>query len=294
MTAGFKSADARRQYMTAYDEVRALSPRPDIVHDVQTNAGTVRVYQHGPDGDVPVVLIHGFFLTSAMWWDQVAGLTDDFTVYALDMLGQPGASIQSKAMFTPAACARNIEAVLEALSLRDVNLVGHSYGGWLATHTAARLPGRLATLTLIDPACTVTRLYSKFWRSFGIWLSRPRSLGARRAAAWVLGDPTAGSSIDTLAELFVEGFATFGPPARTAALHFPNDRLLRAVELPVQVLLAGNTIHDSHKALQRMRTVVPAWRYELWPDASHALSAEVPDEVNASIRRFALEHRGGI
>jgi pimeloyl-ACP methyl ester carboxylesterase len=287
---GFKNANGRLRYLSAYDELQTLSPRPDVVHDVPTKFGTVRVYQHGPDGGIPVVLIHGFFLTSAMWWAQVAGLKEDFTVYALDMLGQPGASIQSKAMFRPADCARNIDSVLEALKLRDVHLVGHSYGGWLATHTAARLPDRLATLTLVDPACTVTRLYSRFWRSLGLWLSRPRSVRARRAASWVLGDPAPGSSVDTLTDLFVEGFATFGPPARTPAVRFPADRVLRAVQVPVQVLLAGNTIHDSEKAMQRIRSVVPSWRYELWPNASHALPAEVPDEVNAAIRGFVFEH----
>jgi len=85
---GFKSADARLAYLAAYDELRALSPRPDVVNDVPTTFGTVRVYQHGPDGGVPVVLVHGYFLSSAMWWDQVAGLTGDFTVYAMDVLGQ--------------------------------------------------------------------------------------------------------------------------------------------------------------------------------------------------------------
>jgi len=188
---GFKSADARRRYLAAYDELRALSPRPDVVHDVPTKFGTVRVYQHGPDRGVPVVLIHGFFLTSAMWWDQVAGLTSDFTVYAMDMLGQPGASIQSKTMFNPADCARSIDAVLEGLGLRDVHLVGHSYGGWLATHTAARAPRRLATVTLVDPASTVARLSVRFWRSLALLLWRPRSVRAGRAAAWVTGHPAA-------------------------------------------------------------------------------------------------------
>jgi pimeloyl-ACP methyl ester carboxylesterase len=134
---GFKSADARRHYLTAYDELRTLSPRPDVVHDVPTKFGNIRVYQHGPVHGVPIVLIHGFFLTSAMWWEQVTDLASDFTVYAIDMLGQPGASIQSKTMFTSAHCARSIDAVLEGLGLREVHLVGHSYGGWLATDATA-------------------------------------------------------------------------------------------------------------------------------------------------------------
>ena len=119
---GFRCANAQRHYLAVYDEVRGLSPQPDVVHDVPTTFGNVRVYQHGPDRGVPVVLIHGFFLTSAMWWEQVTGLTNDFTVYAMDMLGQPGASIQSKSMSTPAECARSIDAVLDGLRLRDVDL----------------------------------------------------------------------------------------------------------------------------------------------------------------------------
>ncbi|MCT7660011.1 alpha/beta fold hydrolase [Mycobacterium deserti] len=290
---GFKNSEARRRYLAVYDELHALSPRPDVMHDVPTKFGTVRVYQYGADRGVPVVLIHGFFLTSAMWWGQTAGLTTDFTVYAVDMLGQPGASMQSKAMFTPADSARCIDAVLESLGLRDVHLVGHSYGGWLATHTAALAPRRLATVTLVDPASTVARTSARFWRSLAVLLWRPRSAQAGRAAAWIAGHPAPGSSVDMLARLFVAGFAAFAPPLRTPPLRFPSDRLLRSVHLPVQVLLAGNTVHDSRKGLERIQSVVPAWRYRLWPNASHALPSEVPDEVNAYIRQFVIEHRSG-
>ncbi|MGV0041259.1 alpha/beta fold hydrolase [Mycobacterium colombiense] len=290
---GFRCANAQRHYLAVYDEVRGLSPQPDVVHDVPTTFGNVRVYQHGPDRGVPVVLIHGFFLTSAMWWEQVTGLTNDFTVYAMDMLGQPGASIQSKSMSTPAECARSIDAVLEGLRLRDVHLVAHSYGGWLATHTAARAPRRLATVTLVDPASTVTRLSARFWLNLAVLLSQPHSVRARRAAAWVTGNPVPGSCVDMLARLFLAGFAAFAPPLSTPPLLVPSDRLLRSVRLPVQVLLAGNSIHDSAKALRRIQSLVPAWRYHLWPKASHALPAEVPDEVNACIRQFVIEHHNG-
>ncbi|WP_066897453.1 alpha/beta fold hydrolase [Mycolicibacterium houstonense] len=287
---GFKNADARRRYMSVYDEVRALTPHPDVVHDVPTEFGTVRVYQHGPDGGVPVVLIHGFFLTSAMWREQVAGLSGDFTLYAIDALGQPGASIQERTMFTPAQCARGINAVLDGLTLRDVHLVGHSYGGWLAAHTAARAPHLLATVTLIDPANTVARLSPRFWRSLAVVMTRPRSAGAEQAADWIAGHPAPGSYIGRLAQLFVAGFDAFGPPIHTPAPRFPRERLLRTVRLPVQVLLAGNTVHDSGKAIEWIASAVPSWRYHMWPNASHMLPAEASDEVNAQIRQFVIAH----
>jgi pimeloyl-ACP methyl ester carboxylesterase len=278
----FKSADARGRYLTRYEELRALSPRPDVVHDVSTEFGTVRVYQHGPDGGVSVVLIHGFFLTSAMWWAQVAYLARDFTVYVVDALGQPGESTQSKAMFTPTDSARCVDAVLQGLQLHGVHLVGHSYGGWLATHTAARTPRRLASLTLVDPANTVVRLSTKFWLSVALQ-GRPDSTRARRGAIWITGH-------HALAELFGAGFAAFEPPLRTPPMRLISDHVLRSVDVPVQVLLAGNTVHDSEKGIARMRSVAPGWRYHLWPNASHALPVELPDEVNDYIRRFVTEH----
>ena len=70
---GFRTAKARRDYLTVYEHLRALSPVADVVHDVPTTFGTIRVYQHGPDRGVPIVLLHGFYLTSAMWWNQVTG-----------------------------------------------------------------------------------------------------------------------------------------------------------------------------------------------------------------------------
>ncbi|WP_234813063.1 alpha/beta fold hydrolase [Mycolicibacterium confluentis] len=186
-------------------------------------------------------------------------------------------------MFTPADSARCIDAVLEGLGLQGVHLVGHSYGGWLATHTAARAPHRLATVTLVDPAGTVARLSAKFWVSLALQ-GRPSSARARRAAAWITGH-------HALAELFGAGFAEFAPPVRTPPSRLISDHVLRSVDIPVQVLLAGNTVHNSGKGIARMRSVVPAWRYHLWPKASHALPAEFPDEVNDSIRRFVTEHR---
>lgn len=289
--AGFRSAAARLRYLDLYEELRALGPRPDAMHDVATRFGAVRVYQHGPAGGVPIVLLHGYFLTSAMWAHQVAGLTGDFTVYAIDMPGQPGASMQSKSMRTPGDCARCIDEVLGGLGLQDVHLVGHSYGGWLAAHTAARFPQRLVAMTLIDPASTMARISAKFWTSLLIATSWPRSARAQRAAAWVMGDPEPGSFVDQLAGLFLAGFAAFAPPLGTPTPLFVSGRVLRSVSIPSEVLVAGNTVHNSSKGLKRILAVVPDWEYLLWPDTSHALPIELPDEVNASIRRFAIERR---
>ena len=104
--SGFRSAESRQRYLAVYDRVRSLSPAPDAVHDVGTEFGTVRAYQHGPNGGVPMVLLLCFWATSAMWAEHIPARTDDFTIYTVDILGQSGASEQTKPMKTPDHCAR--------------------------------------------------------------------------------------------------------------------------------------------------------------------------------------------
>jgi pimeloyl-ACP methyl ester carboxylesterase len=192
-------------------------------------------------------------------------------------------------MRTAGHCVRCIDNILDGLDLRDVHLVGHSYGGWLAFQTAVRAPDRLASVTLVDPANTVARISARFWRTAGV-LTHSRSERVQRVTSGMLGNPAPGSRTDTLVQLVRVGaaeFASLGTPYP----RYPHNSLFRSVAVPVQVLLAGNTIHDSGKGIERIRAVVPAWRYRLWPAASHALPIEVPDEVNACIRGFAREHR---
>ena len=47
------------------------------------------------------------------------------------------------------------------------HLVGFSYGGWIAMNQAIRAPGRVASVTLLDPA-GLTKLDARFWWWFSI------------------------------------------------------------------------------------------------------------------------------
>lgn len=285
---GFHSAESRRRYLATYDRIRSLGPKPDAIHDLATEFGVVRSYRHGQDRGIPIVLLPCFWGTSAMWADHVAALVGDFTVYTVDLLGQPGASVQTKSMLTPTHCARCINEVLGGLSLHDVHLVGHSYGGWTALQTAARDSERLASVTLVEPCNTVARLCGKFWRN-GAVLLLPGAERKQRIVETLCGHPAPGSQVDRLVQLIMAAGAEFASVG-TPFPRYPRDDLLQEVDVPVQVLLAGNTIHDSTKGIERIRAVVPTWRHRLWPNATHMLPCEIPDDVNACIRDFAREH----
>jgi pimeloyl-ACP methyl ester carboxylesterase len=143
-----------------------------------------------------------FWGTSAMWADHVVGLVGDFTVFTVDQLGQPGASVQSKSMVTVNHCVRCLNEVLRGLGLRDVHLVGHSYGGWTALHTAARGSDRLASVTLVEPCNTVARLSGRFWRN-GALLLLPGAERKQRVVEMLCGNPSPGSQVENLVQLIM-------------------------------------------------------------------------------------------
>ena len=158
---------AREKFMAAYDRVFALWPQPREEFDIETATATTRVhaYRPHPGGD-PVVLLTGAGGNAAAWFPHVAALAGDGPVYGIDLPGDANPSVPRAPMTRPAACAAWLDELLGKLSDRPAHLVGFSYGGWIAMNQAIRAPGRVASITLLDPA-GLTKLDARFWW----WLS---------------------------------------------------------------------------------------------------------------------------
>ncbi len=121
---------------------------------VETAPG-VRVFVQDVGAGPPIVLVHGFALNSRSWEYQTGAFAQaGFRVVAPDLRGF-GWSDKPLGPYTYDAFAGDIAAVLEALDLRGVTLLGHSLGGAIALHTAATHPGRVARLVLADAAAPV-------------------------------------------------------------------------------------------------------------------------------------------
>lgn len=107
--------------------------------------------QHG-DGAMAVVFESGFGQGTDVWKDVIADLGVDCRciAYARAGLGRSGTDGKPKPI---EAHLQDLGAVIDSLAPdRKVVLVGHSYGGLLATEFARKYPERLHALVLVDPA----------------------------------------------------------------------------------------------------------------------------------------------
>jgi pimeloyl-ACP methyl ester carboxylesterase len=92
----FTSAAAKDRFVTAYDRAMADLPPPQRTLDVRTRFGVVRVYRFAgaQPTKAPLVLLPGRASASPVWADNLPALLKLRSVYTIDLLGEPGLSIQ--------------------------------------------------------------------------------------------------------------------------------------------------------------------------------------------------------
>lgn len=97
----------------------------------------------------PVLLLHGFGGNGLLnWYGQMVGLSKHFRVIVPDLLWF-GAS---DARRSPSLVAQGeaLAQLLETLNLQSVQVVGISYGGWVALEVARQAASRVSRLVLVD------------------------------------------------------------------------------------------------------------------------------------------------
>ncbi|MFI7480911.1 alpha/beta fold hydrolase [Kocuria sp. M1R5S2] len=131
-------------------------------HDVPVAGGTVHARAAG-DGP-PVLLLHGFPQTHAMWHAVAPVLAREFTVVAADLRGY-GRSRTDDEDFTFRAMAAGQLELMRALGHDRFHVVGHDRGARTAHRMAFDAPGAVLSVALLDILPTL-----EVWRSMDAWL----------------------------------------------------------------------------------------------------------------------------
>ncbi len=106
---------------------------------------------------LPVVFVHGMACSADIWDAQLAYTARTRRAIAIDLRGHGTSTPPADDDYSPASCAADLFAVLEALKLDRIVLVGHSFGACVALAAAAAQPNSIAQLILVDPPIDCTQ-----------------------------------------------------------------------------------------------------------------------------------------
>ncbi|MFF0462291.1 alpha/beta fold hydrolase [Streptomyces mexicanus] len=276
-------------FRAAYDRVMAKWPAEHESVAVPTPFGTTWVTLCGPRDAPPLLLLPGGGgATSASWYAQAADLARGHRVLAADIVGAPGRATPDggRRPRTVADLVAWLDALLDALEVGRVDLGGHSYGGWIALHYALRAPGRVRRLFLLDP----TRCFAGYRTAYLLhalpMMLRPSPRRVRAFLEWETG----GVPLDPDWLRLQEAAAGF-PAARPVTGPRPQAGALRGLQVPVLLLLAGNSrTHDSRRVAARAGAMLPRVETGVLPDVSHhALPQAAPAGLGRRLTAFLAD-----
>lgn len=98
-----------------------------------------------------ILCIHGLTANCRCWDGIISGLVPEFRVLAMDLRGRGLSDKPPKGYFVDQH-VRDVYCLLENEGLERITLMGHSLGAYVSLAFAARHPGRVKKLILVDAA----------------------------------------------------------------------------------------------------------------------------------------------
>lgn len=283
------SAEGQDRYLAAYAEAFEALPEPAQTQDVRTDYGFVRVYRFEGSGDAetPMVLLPGTASGAPVMADNLPSLLEIGDVYLMDLLGEPGRSVQERPITSAAEQADWLDQTLAALQENTFHLMGLSIGGWTATNLALHAPERVETLTVIDPVqvfddMPLETIVRSIPAAFS-WL--PKSWRDSFNSYTAGGAPVEDVPVADMIEAGMQHYRMKLPQPEPVS---PDQ--LSSLDMPVLAFIAGQSVmHDPQVAAETAQQALADGTVHVYPEASHAINGEYPDQLAVDVAEFRAD-----
>ena len=265
--------------------VRVAHPTPPVRRTCAVNGSTLSFLDWQSTGaQPPILLLHGALLQAHVWDFFCLDMRQQFHIRALDLPGHGDSQWAPDGDYSRARVSADVAALIQQLDLTNLVLVGHSFGGAVASIVAAQLPERIRALVIVDSTLQPTGRPSvrtraaggpQTFASFEEFIRHAATLGRR-------GDPERlRTSLYWNASQLPDGAWTwkYDPALRRGPLGPPNFEdiwsALQAFSGPILFVRAGEHSHLTDEAADRLRTL-PNTRIVVVPDAAHNVMSDNP------------------
>lgn len=241
-----------------------------------------------------VVFLHGLGLTRTGWEPQLRDLGRDHRCVAWDMPGYGESHAMSQMSFE--AISDEVVRLLDLIGVRRADLVGLSFGGMHALHTALHHPGRVRRMVVAgtSPAFGLDGTDPHEWR-----LARLARIDAGETPADIATDvlaSVAGPGLDpnVLADL-AASFARIPADGLRSACELLTRHDLRgdlgAIGAPTLVVVGEHDIETPIRYAEALVAGIPSARLAVMDGVGHLAPSEAPVRFNRLVRDFLDEGR---
>jgi 3-oxoadipate enol-lactonase len=245
-----------------------------------------KVYAAADGTGEPILLVHGGFMDSDMWSDDVDALESRFRVLRFDLRGF-GRSPASSAPYFP---ADDMRAVLDHFGVPRATVVGISMGGGLAIDFALAYPARVQALVLAEPGISGWQWSEDVTRTMEAVTRAEKERGRDAAIAEFLNRPVFASAKDkpkafaTIRAQLERNFSTgmrgmLGPKQ-------PALNRLSEIVVPTLILVAERGGSDARQIAERLERDIRGARRIVVKDSGHMINLEQPAAFRKALVEF--------
>ncbi|MBW4518817.1 MAG: alpha/beta fold hydrolase [Scytolyngbya sp. HA4215-MV1] len=258
----------------------------------------------------PILLIHGFGASTDHWRKNISGLSEDFEVWAIDLLGF-GRSAKPNWEYSGDLWRNQLHEFIQEVIGRPAVLSGNSLGGYACLCVAAQRPESAAGLILINSAGPFTdiqgttkpdpirevlgsvmqTLFRQDWASFLLFqYVRQKSL-IRKTLEKVYLDQSAVTN-QLVEEIYRPACDPGADKVFASVFRTPQgekvDVLLHQLTCPLLMLWGeADPWINARERGEKFRSYHPQLT-EYYLQAGHCPHDEVPDQVNGLIREWVM------
>lgn len=305
----YKSEDGYRAMTAWYDALVGKFTFPYESGYAATRFGQTHYFVAGPADAPPLFLVQGVAGSAPLWRYQLRDLGQQFRVYALDTVGQPGRSDPNPPSFLDDSYSRWLCDVLDTLKIERAHFGGISAGGWLALKFALFAPQRVRKVVMSGPSGLLrAQLPVKIW--FNNWVRKPKAVDALEESltarsyspksngraydqqiARAMALATKHYRVDRSLGIYDERTRRVNPwlalrVLRTFFWPMPDAELRRFNTPGLLILGEHETLYDPQAAAARAHRLLPTVETRIIPGVGHTVLYDRPEEVNALIAEF--------
>jgi non-heme chloroperoxidase len=251
-----------------------------------TNGPRLHYAEHGDATGSPVVFLHGWPDSWFSFSRVLALLPRDLHAFVLDQRGF-GDSDRPAAGYRVDDFAADVVKFLDAVSVRRVHLVGHSFGSFVARQVAVTYPNRVASLVLIGTGWTasnpITRDVQAAMRDIPDPIPREFARDFQASTAYV---PLPESFFTRIVDESMKLPARLWREVFDHLLAHDHVGPLARIAAPTLLLWGDRDALFPREDQNRVMATIPAAEIVIYPETGHCPNWECPERVATDVTAF--------